>query len=46
MLYAGDPALLPEAEQKLLSAYSFGAQKPEMKKHVLARVDETGVTWL
>ncbi len=46
VLYAGDPALFPEAEQKLLSAYSFGAQKPEMKKHVLARVDETGVTWL
>ncbi len=46
VLYAGNPALFPEAEQKLLSSYSFGTQMPERKKHVLARVDEAGVTWL
>ncbi len=45
VLYAGKERLFPEAEKKLLASYAFGPEPPSLRKHVLARVTEKGITW-
>lgn len=46
VLYAGKESLFPEAGQKLASSYVLGKDKPQLRRHVLARVDAAGTVWL